>query len=197
MRGMREVREVRQNTSRIKAPPFPQDLEDAGSAGSESGACECPLLDLNRAGPQHSSWWDSPLMAEVARLAPLTLPPGNPLPIAPNQVRAGVERELRALAEDGRTGPDAERDAIEITRAKIRNSEALAERQADAGRCHGCGGVLDDSLPVVSVLTGKRDTVLILHAGCHGEHSLRIAALVERIMAAAGYGADRREGEAA
>ena len=124
-------------------------------------------------------------------------PPGDPLPISEVEVRAGVARELRALAEDGREGPAALRDAVEITRAKIRNSEALAERQAHGGRCHVCDGPLDDSAPVVAVMTGKRGSHLHLHAGCCSAHSARMAALVDRIMVAAGYGADERTGEAA
>lgn len=111
-------------------------------------------------------------------------------------VRAGVARELRALAEDGREGPTALRDAIEITRAKIRNSEALAERQAHTGQCHVCCAALDDAAPVVAVLSGSRGGALYLHAGCHDAYRARRAALVDRIMAAAGYGAET-DGEAA
>ncbi len=123
------------------------------------------------------------------------LPAGYTL-IPPATVRAGIERELRSLAEDGRTGPDALRDATAITAAKIRNSEALAERQAHGGRCHVCDEPLDDSAPVVAVMTGKRGYHLHLHAGCCGAHSARMVALVAKIMAAAGYGSEQ-QGEAA
>ena len=126
----------------------------------------------------------------------LAISPGDPLPISPADIRAGVARELRALAEDGREGSAALRDAVAITAAKIRNSEALAERQAHGGRCHVCDGPLDDSSSVVAVMTGKRGAHLHLHAGCCAAHSSRMAALVDRIMVAAGYGADERMGEA-
>ncbi len=116
--------------------------------------------------------------------------------ISPSDVRAGVARELRALADDGREGPEALRDAIEITRAKIRNSEALAERQANGAACHVCDGPLDDTLPVIAVLTGKPGSHLFLHAGCHDAYRTRRAALVDQIMTAAGYGAEQ-QGEAA
>ena len=111
-------------------------------------------------------------------------------------VRAGVARELRSLAGDGREGSDALWDAVEITRAKIRNSEALVERQAHGGRCHVCDEVLDDSAPVVAVLSWSCGGPLHLHWGCCEAYSARRVALVDRIMAAAGYGAER-EGEAA
>lgn len=114
-------------------------------------------------------------------------PPGDSLPIGSDDVRAGVARELRSLAEDGREGPDALRDAIEITRAKIRNSEALAEHQANGAACHVCDGPLDDSLPVVAVLSGKPGRALHMHAECCGTYTTRRIALVGRIMAAAGY----------
>ena len=152
-------------------PPFLQDLEDVGSVGSGGAACGRPFLDLNHAAPQ----------PEAA-----ASPPGDSLPISPSDVRAGVERELRALAEDGREGPTALRDAIAITAAKIRNSEALAERQAHGGRCHLCDGPLDDSAPVVAVMTGRRGAHLHLHARCCPAYTARRIALVDQIMAAAG-----------
>ncbi len=124
-------------------------------------------------------------------------PTVDPLPISPADVRAGVARELRALAEDGREGPDALRDAIAITAAKIRNAPALAERQVPAGHCHACGGPLDDSRPLVAVLN-PGGPALHLHGGqCHAAHSARKAALVDSIMTAAGYGASTATGEAA
>ena len=129
---------------------------------------------------------------------------GNLLPggvaqnaISPADVRAGVARELRALAADGRHGSEALRDAIAITAAKIRNAPALVERQAHPGRCHACGEPLDDAHPVVAVMQAKGGGSLWLHHGeCCDEHSQRRAALVDRIMAAAGYGVEAK-GEAA
>ena len=118
---------------------------------------------------------------------------GAALPISPAAVRAGVERELQALAKLGRHGADALRDAIAITAAKIRNSEVLVERQANGSRCHACDESLNDGHPVVAVLTGKRGTHLYLHADCLGAYSARRAALVDRIMATAGYGPDQSE----
>ncbi|RYC31392.1 hypothetical protein D3273_13465 [Lichenibacterium minor] len=148
-------------------PQFPVKDVEPGTPGTESGLCE-------RIGP----------------------PPGDPLPISPADVRAGVERELRALAEDGREGPAALRDAVEITRAKVRNSEALAERQAHGGRCHVCDGPLDDSAPVVAVLSGRRGAPLFMHAACCPAYTTRRTVLVDKIIVAAGYGAEA-EGEAA
>ena len=158
---------------------FPQRIEEVGNVGKDDPRPEPPILDLNRASPQRSDWWTGPLMADLDRTA---------LPIPPEKVRAGVERELRALADLGREDPDALRDAIAITAAKIRNSEALVERQVHDGRCHVCGHPLDDTLPVISVLTGRPGAHLHLHLGCHAEHVRRRAALVDKIMAAAGYG---------
>ncbi len=117
--------------------------------------------------------------------------------ISPFDVRAGVARELRALADDGREGPAALRDAVEITQAKIRNSEALAERQTNGASCHVCDEPLDDSAPVIAVLSGKPGAHLFLHAGCHDDYRARRTALVDRIMAAAGYGEPHTTGEAA
>lgn len=138
-------------------PPFPVKVFEPGKPGSRNA---------------------------VADVFPLS---GLPLPISPSDVHAGVARELRALAEDGRDGPEALRDAVAITAAKIRNSEALAERQMHDGRCHVCDGSLDDTLPVVSVMTGKRGSHLHMHAGCLDAYSAHRCAMVDRIMTAAGY----------
>lgn len=118
-------------------------------------------------------------------------------PISEGDFRAGIERELRTLAGLGRSGPDALRDAIAIVAGKIRNSSVLVERQAHDGRCHACGGSLDETRPVVAVMQAKGGGCLWVHGGeCHAEHSRRRAVLVDGIVAAAGYGADRM-GEAA
>ena len=114
--------------------------------------------------------------------------------ITPADVRAGVARELRALAGDGRRSSDALRDAIAITAAKIRNAPVLIERQAHPGLCHACGDALDDGRSVVAVLQAKGGGALFLHhAECCVEHSRRRAALVDRIMVAAGYGAEAKK----
>ena len=165
---------------------FPVRKREPERPETESGACERPLLDLNRAAPQRSDWWTGELMAEVDRLVP---PPGDPLPISPTDVRAGVARELRALADLDRTGPDALRDAIEITAAKVRNSAALAESQAMDGRCHVCRETLDGTKPEVALMQGGASTRLHIHSACHAAHKARRTALVDRIMTAAGYGA--------
>ena len=100
------------------------------------------------------------------------------LPISPADVRAGVACELRALAVLGRTGPDALRDAVAITAAKVRNAPALNEQQAHNGRCHVCGEPLDGTRPEVAIPQAKGDGHLWVHAGeCHSEHSRRRAAL--------------------
>ena len=120
------------------------------------------------------------------------------IPISPADVRTGVTRELRALAQNGRIGPIALRDAITITAAKIRNAPALTERQTHDGRCHACGEPLDGTQAEVAILQAKGGGDLWVHAGeCHDEHSRHMAERVEAIMAAAGFGADRQEGEAA
>ena len=152
---------------------------------------QAPLPDLNLAKPQRFEPWAGDLIADVGRAVVL---PGQPLPISPADVRAGVARELRALAEVGREGPKALRDAIEITQGKIRNSPALAERQANGSACSVCSRPLDDSLPEIAVLTAKRGSVLLMHAGCHGPYEVRRMTLVDQIMAEAGYGpGDRTE----
>lgn len=114
-------------------------------------------------------------------------PPTGASPISPDVVRAGVERELRALAALGREGDPALRDAVAITAAKIANSEALAERQANGAACHQCDGPLDDNAPVVAVMTGRPKAHLFLHAACYGAYRARRRALVRAIMAEAGY----------
>ena len=117
--------------------------------------------------------------------------------ITPADVRAGVARELRALEALGRTGPDALRDAIEITAAKIRNAPALVEHQAHAGLCHACGEPLDGTRPEVAVMQAKGGGHLWLHGGeCHEAYGLRRTALVDDIMRGAGYGPEA-EGKAA
>lgn len=159
------------------SPLFPQDLEEVGSVGREGDACGRPILGLNGTASQP--------------------PERDPIPISPDQVRAAVARELRYLETLGIEGPDAHGRAVAIVRGKLHNSEALAERQVHDGRCHVCGARLDDAAPVVSVLTGRPGRHLHMHSGCHGEHVRRMAETVERIMSAAGYGAERREGDAA
>lgn len=178
--------------------PIP-DPSDAGPQLTlEHEAPDTPrsdtFLDLNLAKPQRSDWWTGDPIVEIDRAAP---PPGDPLPISPSDVRAGVARELRALAEGGREGADALRDAVEITRAKIRNSEALAERQANGAACHVCDQPLDDTLPVIAVLSWSRGAPLYLHAACHDAYRARRTALVDRIMASAGYGETLTNGAAA
>ncbi len=185
----REAKKLAGSTSSF----FPLENVETGSTGRDPASFDHPIIDLNQAAPRRAEWLTD---ATVAALAP-QLVQADPLPILPSDVRAGVERELRALAEDGCTGPDALRDAIVITRSKIRNSPVLGERQSHDGRCHVCGSVLDDARPVVAVMQAKGGRRLWLHSECHAEHSRRTAALVDSIMAAAGYGADRREGEAA
>ena len=152
-----------------------------------------PVEDREPERPETKSRLCEPPVPGPAALPP----PGDPLPISEVEVRAGVARELRALAEDGREGPGALRDAVEITRAKIRNSEALVEHQAHGGRCHVCDEPLDDSASVVAVLSGKRGAPLFMHAACCPAYTARRVELVNRIMAAAGYGSDERTGEAA
>ena len=113
-------------------------------------------------------------------------------------VRAGVARELRALAEDGVIGPAALARAVAITAARIRNSLVLVEHQVSAGHCHACGGALDDAQPVVAVLQAKGGGHLWMHGGeCHEAHGRRRLALVDEILREAGFGSGRQMGEAA
>ena len=129
------------------------------------------ILDMNEATLQHES---------VSN-------PDGALPISSVEVHAGIERELRVLAVLGRTGSGAKRDAVEITRAKIRNSPALIERQPANGRCHVCQEALDDSRPEIAILQPKPGDALHMHAHCHAEHMRRRSDMVDRIMAAAGF----------
>ncbi len=112
-----------------------------------------------------------------------------PSPVAPGTIHAAVDRERRALADVGRIGPDAARQAVEITRAKLRNAAELAETQANLGRCQACGGPLDDTRPVVAVMSDRLRSSLWTHGGtCHETHSRHMAQRVDAVMAAAGYG---------
>lgn len=114
----------------------------------------------------------------------------EPSPVAASIIRAAVDRERRALAALGRFGPDAERQAVAVTRAKLGNAADLAEVQANPTRCHACGDVLDDTRPVVAVMTGRPRSHLWLHArNCHDAHSRRSAERIDALMAAAGFGA--------
>ncbi len=122
--------------------------------------------------------------------------PSDPLPIGPDEVRAGVARELQSLADLGLSEAAALVRAVEITTAKIRNSPVLVERQVHDGRCHVCGDALDDTRPVVAVMQAKGGPLWLHHGACCLEHSRRRAALVDSIIAAAGYGAEA-EGVAA
>ncbi len=117
--------------------------------------------------------------------------PYEPPPIGPDEVRAGVARELHALADLGLPDAVALARAVEITEAKIRNSPVLVERQAHDGRCHACGESLDGTRPEIAVMQAKGAGRLWLHSGtCHAEHSRRRVAQVDDIMAMAGYGPD-------
>ncbi len=174
-------------------PLFPVRDKEPERPEREVEACGRPSLDLNTAAPQRSDWWSGPAMAEADRLAS----PAEPLPISPDDVRAGISRELHALADLGLSDAAALVRAVEITAGKIRNSPVLIERQIHAGQCHACNGPLDDTRPMVAVLQAKGGSPLWLHHGaCCLEHSRRRAALVSKIMRAAGYGAEA-EGEAA
>ena len=116
-------------------------------------------------------------------------PGAAPSPVAAATIRAGADRERHALARLGLFGPEAERQAVAITRAKLRNAADLAEVQANPARCHFCGDVLDDTGPVVAVMTGRPRAVLWLHSGaCHVAHSCRSADRVDDLMATAGFG---------
>ena len=107
----------------------------------------------------------------------------------PAVIRSAVERERRALAGLGRFGPEADRDAVAITRAKLGNAPDLAEVQVGATACHACGGPLDDRRPVVAVMTGRPRSPLWLHGGdCHDHYRRRHAARVDALMVAAGFG---------
>ncbi len=171
---------------------FPLIEEELGNVGNgqrlPAGAFSG--LDLNRAAPQRSAWRGNPLLEEIdaenaARAAPAPL-------IPPAKVRAGVERELRALAARGCTGPEAHRDAAAITRALVRNSPALYVPQADPYRCHVCGDRETPDRPLVPVINAETmtgpDRHHWLHRACHDEHIRCQLEAVEAVMAAAGFG---------
>ncbi|WP_237482649.1 hypothetical protein [Lichenibacterium dinghuense] len=122
--------------------------------------------------------------------------PSDPLPIGFGEVRAGITRELHALADLGLSDAAALARAVEITAAKIRNSPVLVERQAHDGQCHACGQSLDDARPVVAVMQAKVGSLWVHGGECHDAHRRRRATLVDRIMRSAGYGAET-SGEAA
>ena len=122
--------------------------------------------------------------------------PYQPHLIGPDEVRAGVARELHALADLGLSDAATLARAVAITAGKIRNSSVLVERQPADGRCHVCHDPLDDSRPEISVMQGKPGSPLHMHAGCHAEHKRRRMAMVDRIMTAAGYEVEA-QGEAA
>ena len=110
------------------------------------------------------------------------------------QIRAAVERETGVLIALGRSAFVARQGAVDIVRSKVRNSVALVATQNNVTLCHVCGERNDDTQPVVAVLQPKGAPVLWMHAGtCHDEHIRLVGLRVEAIMAAAGYGADRRE----
>ena len=164
-------------------------VEGVGSVGSVGSDPNPPLQEGSFLFPLSSE--------KVGRVGSEVGPAGHSSPISPSDVRAGVARELRALADLGRTGPAALRDAIEITVAKIRNSAALAESQWNGSRCHVCNDSLNDDRAVVAVMQGHPGKPLHMHTGCHAEHKARRTALVEEIMRAAGYETDQRTGDAA
>lgn len=184
----------------------PTDPENSGFCSAAVARVETMCLDAGKSGKAGKSANDlagsdtyhfpvpSSLPGKIEGFREIQGLPADTSPIPPATVRAAVERELRALAEDGGTGPDALRDAVAITTAKIRNSPALAERQAHDGRCHICGEPLDGGRPEVAVLQPKGSGHLWLHGGaCHTEHMRRRAVLVERIMVRAGYGSAQPE----
>ena len=150
---------------------FPVDFDGSGNSGKEGS--EPVRTAVTSAG-------DDPGQA--------SLPVGHPAPFSPDDVRAGVDREVRGLMAYGRTGPDVLRDALEIVRAKIRNAAGLVERQVMSNRCHACGEGLDKDRLCVSVLQTRPGHPLHMHAGaCHDAYRCRRAELVEGIMASAGY----------
>ena len=146
------------------------ELTKAGTSGQPKAGQTCPGPALTK-------------LTERVHRRGYTL-----LSIGPDHVRAGVDRELRLLAEKGRTGEQAMRDAIAITRAKIRNSPALAQDQPDTTRCLICGGLEDGDNPFLPFLSGAPNRPNWLHFGCHAEHVRRQSEKVDALMTAAGYG---------
>lgn len=114
-----------------------------------------------------------------------------PAPISagsPTIIKAAVERERHALAARGLSPAEVERGAVAIVRAKLGNAVEFAPVQASVARCHACDAPLDDSRPVVAVLTAKPRNVVWLHGGaCHDIHARRHAARIDGLMAAAGF----------
>lgn len=104
-----------------------------------------------------------------------------------------VEREVRWFTQRGVPEAEARQRATDVTRAKVRNSEALAERQANGSRCHVCNEPLTDDRISIAVLTGKPGAILHLHADCHDEHRRHMTDKVDTVMSAAGYGDGGKE----
>ena len=173
----------------FKTPGNPGTPGKEGKSPAKSTLPQFPVKDIEPGTPGTDFAAEDP-----SSLASI---PSGPLPISPDDVRAGVARELRTLADLDRTGPDALRDAIEIVAAKIRNSAALVESQSMDGRCHVCRAPLDGTRPEVAVMQGKPGSPLHIHSVCHADHKTRRTALVDRIMTAAGYGPAHMDGEAA
>ena len=173
----------------FKTPGNPGTPGNEGKSPAKSTLPQFPVKDIEPGTPGTDFAAEEP-----SSLASI---PSAPLPISSSEVHAGVKRELRALADLGRTGPDALRDAIEITAVKIRNSAALVESQSMDGRCHVCREPLDSTRPEVAVMQGKPGSPLHIHSACHADHKARRTALVDRIMAAAGYGPAQTDGKAA
>ncbi len=198
LKKCREIRETREKREKVLADTgtylFPKEIEKTGNPGKDGALSGRPFLDLNLAKPQRSDWWTGDLMAEVDHAAP---PPGDPLPISPSDVRAGVARELRALAEDGREGPDA-------LAGRHRDHGREDPEQRSPGGAPGAWRTVPRlrraprrQPPVIAVLSGKPGAPASLHAACHDVYRARRTALVDRIMTAAGYGETLTNGAAA
>ena len=91
------------------------------------------------------------------------------------------------LTSLGRSPSDAERDAVPILRAELRNDPRLTPEQADPYRCLICGQGEAPGRVLVPVLTPVPDRHLWLHLNsCHAEHMRRQAEKAEACLRTAG-----------
>lgn len=96
------------------------------------------------------------------------------------------ENEVTALLRLGLLRSDAERRAMSVVIALLRNDRRLATVQADTSRCRVCNGASAPGHPLIPALNphpGHHDWI---HLRCHEEHIRTVEARVRLLIRNAG-----------
>jgi hypothetical protein len=107
--------------------------------------------------------------------------------VPPGEVAMLFERIVGFLLKDGRSRPEAERDALPMLHARLANDPRLMPFTKFSTICGVCGGDEGGGVPLLPILSSRKGQHIWLHVGdCHQQHRDRLAARVDACIAAAG-----------